>query len=95
MNMGEHMVAKHVIVTGKVQGVWFRAWTKEQADARGLAGWVRNCPDGSVEAVLSGKDAAVEELIDALHHGPRAAHVTDVRVAETDAPADSGFQIRD
>lgn len=87
------MKAMHVQVTGRVQGVWFRAWTQEQAQARGVSGWVRNRPDGSVEAVISGDDAAVDGLIEALKQGPSAARVADVQVSETDPPAEPGFHI--
>ena len=59
-----------VRVEGRVQGVWFRAWTKEEAEALGLSGWVRNEPDGSVAAVLSGPEARVREMLAALHRGP-------------------------
>jgi acylphosphatase len=85
--------AKHVNVTGRVQGVSFRAWTREQAMARGVSGWVRNRPDGSVEAVLAGPDEAVAALIAALHEGPPAAKVVEVRVTEANAPETSGFRI--
>lgn len=87
------MIAKHVYVTGRVQGVSFRAWTREQAEARGLSGWVRNRPDGSVEAVLAGADEIVEALIEALHQGPISAEVAEVRVSETKAPTKPGFHI--
>ncbi|WP_209425052.1 acylphosphatase [Pararhodobacter sp. SW119] len=85
--------AKHVNVTGRVQGVSFRAWTQEQALARGVSGWVRNRPDGSVEAMLAGPDEAVAALIAALHEGPPAAKVVEVRVTEADTPARNGFRI--
>ena len=75
------MTAKHVHVTGRVQGVSFRAWTREQAQALGLSGWVRNRPDGSLEAVVSGPDEVVEALITALHEGPPAAVVEDIDAA--------------
>lgn len=87
------MPAKHVVVTGRVQGVWFRAWTREQAQALGVSGWVRNRADGSVEAVLAGPDAAVEALIAALHVGPSAARVEDVQVNDAEPPSEAGFNI--
>ena len=85
--------ARHVNVTGRVQGVSFRAWTCEQAEALGVSGWVRNLPDGSVEALLSGSERSVATLIEALHRGPAAAQVTDVRVSEAEPPPDPGFHI--
>ena len=87
------MIARHVRVTGRVQGVWFRAWTRDQAQALGVSGWVRNQADGSVEAVVSGSSEAVAALIGALHEGPPAAEVENVRVTETEAPAEPGFRI--
>lgn len=86
-------IARHVQVTGRVQGVWFRAWTREQALAEGVRGWVRNQPDGSVEAVLAGTKEAVEAMIAKLHDGPPAAKVDAVHVAETEAPDEPGFRI--
>ncbi|MBN2751747.1 MAG: acylphosphatase [Rhodospirillaceae bacterium] len=69
-----------VVVEGKVQGVWFRAWTQEQAVSRSLLGWVRNRRDGSVEAVFDGVSAEVEAMIQACWTGPPAARVLAVRV---------------
>jgi len=87
------MKATHVIVTGRVQGVWFRAWMREQAEARGLAGWVRNRPDGSVEAVVAGPAEDITELVEALVEGPPAATVAEVRAVSTEMPAEPGFRI--
>ena len=79
-----------VIVSGRVQGVWYRAWTQEQALARGLSGWVRNRTDGAVEAVFSGPDEAVASMLTAAQAGPRLARVDDIRTEPCEAPAD-GF----
>jgi len=89
------MTSRHLYVTGRVQGVSFRAWTREQAQELGVSGWIRNRPDGSVETVISGASDAVEALIIALRKGPSAAKVEDVRITATDAPAKPGFHIRD
>jgi acylphosphatase len=67
------MIALRVRVTGRVQGVWFRGWTKAEAEARGLHGWVRNEADGSVAALIAGPEAAVREMVAALHEGPPLA----------------------
>lgn len=67
-------------ITGRVQGVWFRAWTKGQALELGVSGWVRNRRDGSVEAVFSGEEAAVDELVKRCHDGPTAARVDDIEI---------------
>lgn len=87
------MISRHVQVTGRVQGVGFREWTARQARAKGIAGWVRNCSDGSVEAVVSGPDAMVEAMIAALHEGPPAARVANLRVSEAAMQEGSGFRI--
>ena len=71
-------IAKHVLVSGLVQGVWFRGWTVENAQARGLHGWVRNRPDGTVEAVFAGPSDLVDDMIAACRKGPTAARVAAV-----------------
>jgi acylphosphatase len=63
---------------GRVQGVWYRAWTAEQATARELCGWVRNRRDGSVEAVFSGPETQVEEMITTCYRGPPSAQVEGI-----------------
>ena len=80
-------------IRGRVQGVWFRGWTCQQAIARGLSGWVRNRRDGSVEALLVGPAEAVEAMIAACHHGPTHAQVDEVAVepAGPEAGAVTGF----
>jgi acylphosphatase len=70
----------HVYVSGRVQGVFFRHNTKNQAQNRGLTGWVRNLSDGSVEAVFEGDEHAVKSMVEYCHHGPRGADVTKVSV---------------
>jgi acylphosphatase len=80
-----------VIISGRVQGVWFRGWTLEQARHHGVDGWVRNRRDGSVEAVIAGEDARVDEMLEACRHGPPMARVTDVRCFEHDASVERGF----
>ena len=87
-------IARRVRVTGRVQGVFFRAWTAEKAKALGVAGWVRNCRDGSVEALLQGEAAAVSELIEALHRGPPSARVERVEVEDAPPEPLSRFAVR-
>ncbi|RLF52667.1 MAG: acylphosphatase [Thermoplasmata archaeon] len=83
----------HVKIYGKVQGVWFRAHTKEMADKLGIKGWVRNVPDGSVEAVFEGDDEAVEEIIKWCHHGPPLARVDKVEVSYGKPKGEKDFRI--
>ena len=84
----------HIVVRGRVQGVYFRRSLKEQADTRGLSGWVRNLPDGSVQAVVQGPRAAVSSLVAWARLGPRGAHVdsADVHWAEVETPMNA-FQV--
>ena len=70
----------HVFVSGLVQGVNFRWYTTERARQRGLGGWVRNIPDGRVEAVFEGAEADVRSLVEWCRHGPRLARVAGVEV---------------
>jgi acylphosphatase len=71
----------HIYVTGKVQGVFFRQNTKRQAQSRDVCGWVSNLPDGRVEAVLEGEEAAVNEVVYYCRHGPSFAKVENLEVA--------------
>ena len=81
----------HVRISGRVQGVWFRGWTVEQANRLGLKGWVRNRADGTVEAVFQGHDAGVETMLKLCRQGPPSARVGGVTV-EPSAPKDfDGF----
>jgi len=70
----------HVLISGRVQGVWFRASTKDKAEELGIKGWVRNTPDGKVEAVFEGPKEKVDEIIKWCHKGPVLARVTNVEV---------------
>jgi acylphosphatase len=88
------LIARHIFVTGRVQGVYFRGWTKEQAEALGIAGWVRNAADGSVEAWIEGEAAAVEILLKKLRDGPPAANVAGVRTEVVEAGQLNGFEVR-
>ena len=86
--------AVHVVISGRVQGVWYRGWTVEQACGRDLDGWVRNLPDGTVEAVFAGDTLDVDAMLDSCWKGPPNALVTDIRVGETDDPGPTGFAQR-
>jgi len=71
----------HVIIKGRVQGVFFRSSTQDEAIRLGLTGWVRNCPDSSVEAVFEGDKKVIEEIIKWCHKGPPWARVNEVKVS--------------
>lgn len=92
--MADERRAVKVRVTGRVQGVYFRGWTREQAEQLGLGGWVRNEHDGSVTALVAGTPSAVEEMLKRMHEGPLDARVEGVTVEKADlAQAPKGFEI--
>ena len=72
--------AVRLLISGRVQGVWYRGWTVDTARALGLRGWVRNCRDGRVEALVAGPAGPVDQFIAACRDGPPAARVTGVEV---------------
>lgn len=83
------------IITGKVQGVSFRASTKRKAKELGLDGWVKNLPDGSVGLVAEGEGEAVSELLEWCRRGPAAANVENVEITEGEPEGKlDGFEIR-
>ena len=84
-----------ILVSGRVQGVYFRAFTQKQANKLGVAGFARNLPDGRVEVFATGSDAAVEKLIQWCHKGPVTAKVERVTTEAVDLPdPPAGFEIR-
>lgn len=93
MNGGESEKRRAVLVRieGRVQGVWFRGWTMQEAIRRGLAGWVRNRSDGSVEALFEGPEAVVDAMLAACRDGPPSAHVTNLTMRPADPPERPGF----
>jgi acylphosphatase len=89
------VVRARCLVSGRVQGVFFRAATAQEAAARGVRGWARNLPDGSVEVVFEGARSAVDEMIRWCHSGPPMASVDEVQVVWEEARGDAAFSIRD
>jgi acylphosphatase len=86
------MAAKRLIIAGRVQGVGYRHWLIARAEAVGLSGWVRNRQDGTVEALIAGETAAVEDLVRQCRRGPRMAVVTSIEEELSEAPAEPGFR---
>ena len=74
------IVKAHVYITGRVQGVFFRASTRNEANSLKIQGWVRNCVDGSVEAVFEGDESKVKKMVHWCYSGPPGAFVNDVKV---------------
>ena len=86
---------KRVVVHGRVQGVFFRDSTRQRAVSAGVSGWVRNCPDGTVEAVFDGPDDAVERMVDWMRSGPSGAAVEHVELSEESGSGElEGFEVR-
>ena len=93
--MAEEAVKRlRVVISGRVQGVWFRGWAVDEAPARGLSGWVRNRSDGTVEAVFEGAPEAVDAMVEACWSGPPAARVHHVAPFAHDDPVAPGFHSR-
>jgi acylphosphatase len=88
------VVRYRVLVSGRVQGVFFRDSCRRLADERGVGGWVRTLPDGRVEAVFEGHDDDVRYLVDWARHGPRAAEVAGLWVQPERPEGLGAFQIR-
>jgi acylphosphatase len=84
----------HVLVRGRVQGVFFRAEARDRAESLGVSGWVRNLPDGSVEAVFEGEDDRVESMVDWCRRGPAGAEVEVVDVEREEPSGERGFRVR-
>lgn len=89
------MKTLHVNVSGRVQGVFYRDYTQRQAESLSINGWIRNMPDGSVEAIISGKDSDVDKMVEWFHEGSPLSNVTAVHVEEV-FPTEklTGFEIR-
>lgn len=81
-------------ISGRVQGVAYRAWAIRTAVGLGVRGWVRNRRDGSVEALVTGEEAAVGAMIEACRRGPRAAHVHEVAITDAEDDGSLGFEAR-
>jgi len=83
--------AVRVVIEGRVQGVWYRGWTVDEAQRRNLRGWVRNRRDGSVEALFAGDAAQVDDMVRACRQGPPAARVENVSAHPAEDPG-GGFR---
>jgi len=88
------LIARRVIVRGRVQGVFFRATVARAAQQHAVAGWATNCADGSVEVFLEGAADAVERVVDVCRTGPRGADVEHVDIDDAEPTGARGFQTR-
>lgn len=87
----EKVIAVRVVIEGRVQGVGFRWWVTEWANARGLEGWVRNRREGTVEALFYGPESVVRHMVEFCSEGPPNARIRSVREYEDESPDDPGF----
>jgi acylphosphatase len=88
------VIRRRVVVSGRVQGVFFRDSVRRRAESRGVSGWATNRSDGAVEAVFEGDADAVSSLVEYCREGPRAAEVDDVEVFDEELEGLTGFEIR-
>jgi acylphosphatase len=94
MTATHRIVARHIVVSGRVQGVFFRDWTERAARGDGIAGWVRNRANGTVEIVAEGEAGAIARFVEACRHGPDAARVDEIEVSEIAPAGAAGFERR-
>ena len=87
------MIRKRVVVHGRVQGVFFRDTARRMAESRGVAGWARNTPEGTVEVVFEGDEEAVESMVRWCHEGTRGADVERVETTDEEPEGLSGFRV--
>ena len=88
------LVGRHLRLTGLVQGVFFRALAQGEARELAVSGWIRNCPDGSVEAHLAGEEDAVDRMIERMSKGPSNARVDDITVEDAEPENIGRFELR-
>jgi acylphosphatase len=89
----DHIVRARVVVSGVVQGVFFRGSAVDEARRLGLNGWVRNEPDGSVQAIFEGPENEVREAVEWMSHGPSSAIVEDIQIAWEEPRGEPGFHM--
>ncbi len=94
MAPADDRIRRRVVARGRVQGVFFRDATRSRAESAGVTGWVRNRPDGAVEAVFEGAPEAVQRMVEFARRGPARAKVDAVEVSEEPPEGLSGFQVR-
>ncbi len=87
-------MSTRILISGVVQGVWFRESTRQEALRLGVSGWARNLPDGRVEALIDGPEDAVNALLEWCHHGPEAAQVDQVHAELSGEAVGSGFVVQ-
>lgn len=92
--MAKDKVQKHVFLSGRVQGVGFRAFTRKQASSLGINGWVKNLADGRVEIKIEGAPSSVKQMINRVKEGPSFARVEDIEINDEEVDGFNDFEIR-
>ncbi len=88
------MIRRHVKISGRVQGVFFRDACQRKATEIGVAGWVRNAPDGTVEAIFEGEPGVIEAMCDWCCSGPEQARVEHIDITDEEPQGDTSFEVR-
>jgi len=92
--MANDKIQKHVFLSGRVQGVGFRAFTRKQASSLGIKGWVKNLADGRVEIKIEGDSSSVKQMVNRVKEGPSFARVEDIEINDEKVDGFNNFEIR-
>lgn len=92
--MTKNIIQKHIFISGRVQGVGFRAFTRKEASSRGITGWVKNLADGRVEIKIQGEREKIKDMIRRIKEGPSFARVDDIEVIDEEIENFDRFEVR-
>lgn len=92
--MTENIIQKHIFISGRVQGVGFRAFTRKEASSRGIKGWVKNLADGRVEIIIQGEREDIKDMIKRIKEGPSFARVDDIEISDEEIENFDRFEVR-
>jgi acylphosphatase len=92
--MTENIIQKHIFISGRVQGVGFRAFTRKEASSRGITGWVKNLADGRVEIKIKGEREDIKNMIKRIKEGPSFARVDDIEISDEEIENFDRFEVR-
>lgn len=92
--MTKDIIQKHIFISGRVQGVGFRAFTRKEASSRGITGWVKNLADGRVEIKIQGESEDIKDMIRRIKEGPSFARVDDIEVSDEEIENFDRFEVR-
>jgi acylphosphatase len=92
--MTKNIIQKHIFISGRVQGVGFRAFTRKEASSRGIKGWVKNLADGRVEIIIQGEREDIKDMIKRIKEGPSFARVDDIEISDEEIENFDRFEVR-